>query len=288
MKDENGIEIAEQPVAEQTQGDVVAPEVANTDTTTPVENIPAPTSRDKFHERIKSAYPDDTFEGDDAIYDKASSHLDGLEEFKGKGMEVNQKLITMLRGEPELEGIVKCVLKGMPTRAAIAKYFSPEDLIPAEGEGDFNDYQTSANDRVQRVADRDKFETEVTDNLAESEATLKAFAEEVGLDDNQSAELIDLVSEIMGDLYKGKLPKSLLAHVHKSTTADKQIEDAAADGELKGKNAKIEEKMTGVKKTGDKIPVFNGGKTDEIKEVAPVKISRLDALVEREQKKNKF
>jgi hypothetical protein len=278
-------------IEEPENKEVIDPEIPAVEATAEVpaeEAAPVPTSRDKFYGKIKSSYPEEQFEGDDAIYEKATAHLEDLEGFKSKGMEVNKMLSTVLRGEPELDGIVKAVLKGKPVRAAIANYFSPEDLIPQDGEEDFEAYAASANERSQRVSDRDKFEREVEDNLVESEATLRAFAEEAGLDETQSLELIDVVSEIMGDLYKGKLPKGLLSHVQNSRTKDKAIEQAASDGELKGKNAKIEAVMAGDKKAGDNIPTFKGGAAEEVKEQAPKKISRLDALVERENRKRNF
>jgi len=248
------------------------------------EETSTPSAREKFLSRISAINPDEKIEDEDAHYERALSYLEQLESETAKRRDADKKLLDVLRSEPELEGITRAVMKGVPTRAAIAKYFDPQDLVPQEGEDDLDAYKQYAQERRQRLEEREKFEKEVEENLSKSEAILVEFTKEHNLDDTKKVELIDTVSSMMDDLYKGILPKELLDHVMRSKMKDIEVSKAFEQGEIKGKNEKIEEKKIIAKKTGDNIPVFNGGKTEEIKEEAPKK-SRLDRLVERENRK---
>lgn len=222
---------------------------------------PAP-ALPKYRERLKNRYADANPQSDQEWDDLAERGF-AEDEAAIKLHEDNDKVIQdLLDSDKDLKAVVsEMILNGTPFRAAVAKYYDPEDLMPKEGDDDYEYYQKSSDERKkmgqafrERGEEKRKNETEAYDNIDK-------FAEKKGLDDAGKDEFISFVNTLYNDLSVLRLSPQTLEKLYKAMTYDEAVAEAAEDASLDAKNQAIE--ATRVKKSsataGDGVPTPQGG-----------------------------
>lgn len=220
----------------------------------------APSLR-KYQEKMKARYADE--------YDPASNEPDMLdryaEEVEGdltKYKEAEESLNETMRADPVFAQFVYDVaVNKLPMRAAIAKYFAAEDLIPQEGDDDFEAHQAAYKERVDKSNKMSALEKEIAANEEASFANIDAFAQEQGYSEEQKTALIDKINSVLQDAIEKKISPELLMSFHKMLSFDSEVEAAKEAGKIEGKNEKIESIKAKEEEeiVGDGVPVTGTG-----------------------------
>lgn len=216
----------------------------------------------KYRERLRNRYADANPQTDQE-WDELAERGYAEDEAKIKEHEDNDKVIQdLIDSDKDLAAVVsEMLLNGTPFRAALAKYFDPEDLVAKEGDEDYDYYQKSAEERMaigkahrERGAQKRSNEKEAYDNIDK-------FAEKHGMDEASKDEFVSFVNTLYNDLSVLKLSPETLEKLYKAMTYDEAVAEAAETGEIEGKNQAIE--ATRVKKAGatagDGVPTPKGG-----------------------------
>lgn len=216
----------------------------------------------KYRERLRGRYPDVTPQSDQEWDDLAERGFAEDEE-RLKNFEDNNKVIEdLIDSDKDLAAVTsEMIVNGTPFRAAVAKFFGPEDLVAKEGDEDYEYYQKSAEERKQmgkafreRGAQKRSNEKEAYDNIDK-------FAEKKALDDAAKQEFIDFVNTLYNDLSVLKLSMQTLEKLYKAMTYDEAVAEAAESGAIDAKNEAIE--AARVRKAadtaGDGVPAPMGG-----------------------------
>lgn len=239
----------------------MAKETANTQPTAPV--LP------KYRERLKGRYADANPQNDQEWDDLAERAYAEDEEKMGKleqsnkAYEDNEKVIQeILDSDKDAAAVIsEMIVNGTPFRAAVAKYFDPEDLVAKEGDADYEYYQKSADERKKmgeafraKGEEKRKNETEAYDNI-------DAFAKKKALDDSAKKAFIGYINELYNDLSVLKLSMSTLEKLYKAMTYDEAVAEAAETGAIEAKNGAIEAARVkkAVATAGDGVPTPQGG-----------------------------
>lgn len=224
------------------------------------ETIPERTS--KFRERIRAAYPDEN-PGDDDAWDLLGERLvTDYDTRLNPYVEVEGKMNDLMKTEPEFAEIVFDMLSnGLPFRVAIAKHFSQDDLIPVDGEEDFEAYKKTREERMESAKKKEEQGDEIAAN---EEATLKViddYCEQQGMSDEDKDALIEHINNVFTEMLYKRISSEMLAGFVKSMHYDSDLDKAAQTAEVKGRNAAIELKraVENQKKAGDGIPEVAGG-----------------------------
>lgn len=237
----------------------------------------------KYRERLRGRYPDVNPQSDQEWDDLAERGYAEDEE-RLKNFEDNNKVIEdLIDSDKDLAAVTsEMIVNGTPFRAAVAKFFNPEDLVAKEGDEDYEYYQKSSDERKQmgrafreRGAQKRANEKEAYDNIDK-------FAEKKALDAAAKQEFIDFVNTLYNDLSVLKLSMKTLEKLYKAMTFDEAVAEAAETGAIEAKNQAIE--AARVKKAADTagggVPAPMGGSAPA-PTPAPRKKTVFDDLPER-------
>lgn len=223
---------------------------------------PAAPALPKYRERLRSRYPDAAPQSDQEWDDLAERGMAEDEE-KIKNFEDNNKVIEdLIDSDKDLAAVTsEMIVNGTPFRAAVAKFFDPEDLVAKEGDDDYEYYQKSSDERKQmgkafreRGARKRANEKDAYDNIDK-------FAEKKALDAGAKKAFIDYINELYNDLSELRLTSQTLEKLYKAMTFDEAVAEAAESAELDGKNQAIEAARAkkAVAAAGDGVPAPTGG-----------------------------
>ena len=222
------------------------------ETKTPPTESPA---LPKYRERLRSRYADANPQTDQEWDDLAERALSEDEE--------NAKVLQdILDSDKDLSTVVsEMIVNGTPFRAAVAKYFDPEDLVAKEGDEDYEYYQKSTDERKRMGQEFRARGEEKRKNTKDAYDNIDKFAEKQGMDAAAKDAFIGFVNTLYNDMSVLKLTPETLTKLYKAMTYDEAVAEAAETGEIDGKNAAIEAQR--VRKTsavaGDGVPTPQGG-----------------------------
>lgn len=209
----------------------------------------------KYRERLRSRFSTENPQTDedwDALTERALSED-----------EENAKVLQdILDSDKDLSTVVsEMIVNGTPFRAAVAKYFDPEDLVAKEGDEDYEYYQRSADERKRMGQEFRARGEEKRKNTKEAYDNIDKFAEKQGMDAAAKDAFIGFVNTLYNDLSVLKLSPETLTKLYKAMTYDEAVAEAAENGEIEGKNAAIEAQRIrrSSAAAGDGVPTPQGG-----------------------------
>ena len=216
----------------------------------------------KYRERLRGRYPDanpqSDQEWDDLTEEAFAKDEKDLNDYRG-----NEKIIQdILDSDKDAAAVIsEMIVNGTPFRAAVAKYFDPEDLVAKEGDEDYEYYQKSSEERKKMgQAFRERGEMK-RNNEKEAYDNIDKFARKKALDDAAKQDFINYINELYNDLSVLKLSMSTLDKLYKAMTYEEAVAEAAETGAIEAKNEAIE--ATRVRKAadiaGDGVPTPHGG-----------------------------
>ena len=216
----------------------------------------------KYRERLRGRYADANPQSDQE-WDDLAEKAYAEDEEKIKLHEDNDKVIQdILDSDKDAAAVIsEMIVNGTPFRAAVAKFFDPEDLVAKEGDDDYEYYQKSSEERkAMGKAFRERGEMK-RNNEKEAYDNIDKFAEKKALDEAAKDEFIKYINELYNDLSVLKLTDKTLDKLYKAMTYEEAVAEAAETGAIEAKNEAIE--ATRVKKAvdtaGDGVPTPNGG-----------------------------
>lgn len=223
--------------------------------TTEAPKLPA------YRERLKKRFADREFNSDED-WDNAAEEAYAEDEESINVFKDNNKIIDeVIASDKDLAAIIADIVANhIPFRAAVAKKFSPEDLVAKEGDEDYEYYQKSYEERVatgkeiQRIAqERLKNEDEAYDNI-------DAFCEQKGYSDADKKEFIGYINEFYNSLSMRKITPEILQTIDNARHYEADMASAEESGFVAGKNEKIAATRAAEKNraAGDGVPAPQG------------------------------
>lgn len=229
------------------------------------ENIttaPAAPAMPKYRERLRGRYADANPQSDQE-WDDLTERGFAEDEERIKNYEDNNKVIEdILDSDKDAAAVIsEMIVNGTPFRAAVAKYFDPEDLVAKEGDADYDYYQKSADERKKMGQEFRKRGEERRNNEKEAYDNIDKFAEKKKLDKAAKDAFIGFVNTLYNDLSVLKLSMSTLEKLYKAMTFDEAVAEAAETGAKEAKNDAIEAARVrkAVNNAGDGVPTPAGG-----------------------------
>lgn len=195
------------------------------------------------------------FADDNQMYDMAEKEYAQMEEQLKMYQLDNEMIMEALDREPGIAKMIQDIGAGAPARVAIARVFDIEDLTPQEGDEDFEQWEQSRSAYQETKSKRKQWEQSINEAQEFTKAEAAAFAEENGMSKADAAEFFGQVGEFLQDIYAGRISRKAIGMLKKAMDADKLVEEARAQGEIAGKNAKIKTEMVS-KGEGDQTPII--------------------------------
>lgn len=224
--------------------------------------------KDLFYERIRTNIPDGKYDEDEQEYFRRAGELfDKYESDSKKYNDMNQKWMRLYEADPELCVAILDSMDGVPFLDAFVKYKGEEALTMREGMEGWDSYKKAVEDRK---ADRQRYMAlmdEIDGNMKASQDEFAAWADEIGLDDTQRAEVWKAMQGDLDNMSRGKFTKDIYNRYRSALNHDRDVDGAYEQGKADGTNQQIEAKRKEMKGSG--LPNGNGGGASKEKEEKP-------------------
>lgn len=213
--------------------------------------------RDLMLERLKSRHPGSDYADDEAIYGQLIDDLDETDKELTTRRDADKKLGDMfLRDERSAKFLMDWREGGDPLIALIRQFGT--DIKDAVDDPDRLEEIAQANkEYVDRLAQEKELEDTYQNNLAQSLDMLEQFQSESGASDEEVDSAMELLISIVSDGLMGKFSRESVEMALKAIRHDGDVAVASQEGEIRGRNAKIEAKLRKPLR-GDGTAVLNG------------------------------
>lgn len=213
--------------------------------------------RDMLNERLKSRYPDREFADDEAFYGQISDDYDDYDAQLSGYKDREKKFSDMFTSDPRSAYFFTQWKDGGDPVVALVRQFGT-DIKDAIDDPERLDAIAEANkDFVERVAKEKELEEEYQANLQESLSLLEQYQAEKGMSDDDVDNMMEYLFNIVKDGIVGKFSRESFDMALKAINYDLAVEDAEQMGEVRGRNAKIDEKLRR-KEAGDGTASLDG------------------------------
>ncbi len=206
-------------------------------------NTEVKNSRDRYMERLKAKYPDKEFADDEALFGQINDDYDSYDNELSGYREREKSLYDMVDRDPRSASFLTDWRKGEDPIVSLVRRFG-DDFKAALEDPEKQEALAAANKEfAERVAEEEKYEEEYQKNIKETLSTLEAAQQEEGLSDDDIDGAMDFLVGIVRDGILGKFSRESVDMALKAIKHDSDVETADREGEVRGRNAKIEEKL---------------------------------------------
>lgn len=215
-----------------------------------------PSPREKFISRFRERYADIDPDNEDAFYSTLDSDYDGYD-----SMRSNTEKMTKMMNENEMgAGLIMAIRDGVNPLLWLVENYG-DDLTTAlkdpENKEDLNKAMAKYADRI---AEKTKSKEALDKNLSKFFDHMQKKRDELGLSDDEVMDAIEDIFKIADSGYTGDFPTDIVDTYMKGLRYEKDVEDAANTGEIRGRNQKIQEnKAKSTPKKGIPPSVAGGG-----------------------------
>lgn len=201
------------------------------------------TKREAQIERLRNKYPDKKFEDDDEIYGQISDDYDQYDRELGEYRDREKTLSDMFSADPRSAQFLSDMHKGEDPVLGLVRNFGVE-IKDVLDNPEMQDKIAEANrEYVERVAKSKELDEEYERNMAVTLETLRRYQQERGMTDEQIDTVIDALLRIVRDGVMGKFDVDTLDMMVKAIDHDADVDIAAEEGRIAGRNDKIVESL---------------------------------------------
>ena len=201
-------------------------------------------NRERYAERLKSKYPDREYADDEALFGQINDDYDDydkqLEEYVGR----EKALADWIASNPRSAAFLIDWRNGEDPIVGLVRKFGGDNIKDMLEDPEKAEALAEANkEYAERIAEEDGYETQYLQNLADTFDTLKQVQQEDMLTDEEIDNAFAFLFGIMRDGVLGKFSAESLRMALKALNHDADVEQADLEGEVRGRNTKIEEKL---------------------------------------------
>ena len=205
-------------------------------------------NRDRYTERLKTKYPDKEFVDDEALFGQINEDYDNYDSELSGYREREKALSDLFASNPRSAAFLTDWRNGEdPILGLIRKY--GDDLKAALDDPEKQEELAAAQKEfAERVAKEEEYEAEYQHNIEESRSILETMQQEEGMSDEDIDKAMEFLFGIVRDGIMGKFTRESITMALKAINHDSDVEIADREGEVRGRNTKIEEKLRKAKK----------------------------------------
>lgn len=208
------------------------------------ENKEIKSKREAFAERMKGKYPDKDFADDEVMFGQISDDYDNYDKQLSEYEEEDKKLSNLLATDPRSASFLIAWKNGEHPMTALVRQFGKDGLVELlENEEKMDEFAKANEEYLERIANEKKLEAEYESNIGESLAVIDSLQQEGGYSEDEVNAALDFLNGIIHDGIVGKYSRESIEMAIKAMNHDTDVSDAAYEGEVRGRNARIEEKL---------------------------------------------
>lgn len=220
-------------------------------------NQPIKTKRELVLERMRAKNPDKGYADDEELYgDIVEDFAQGDDEI-AKYKEREKIFSDMFTADPRAAQFMINWRNGEDPTIGLIRMFGTEIKDAIDDPERQEEIAAASKDYVERVAKGKEYEQTYKANLEQTLNDLDAIQKKRGLTDEQVEGAMAFLQAIVSDGVLGKFSPESIEMALKAMNHDADVAAAAHEGEVKGRNTKIEEKLRRKAKS-DGTPALDG------------------------------
>ena len=205
---------------------------------------PKVSRRDAFLGRLKKNRPDLNADNEDELYGAINDDYDSYDRQLGEYKANNDKLIGAFNKDPRIAELFTRMAKGENPLSYLIESFGEDEIRGALDDPAMKDKLVEAQNKyLERQTSEKKLEEEASVNLPASLDALEEAVKELGCGEEEADKAFSMFVQIQDDAIVDKVSKETWLMFLKGIMHDGDVEDASHVAEVKGRNAKIEEKL---------------------------------------------
>lgn len=196
--------------------------------------------KELFLERLRAKYPEIDPDNEDDFFGRVN---DDYEQYEGRISESakhESELANLLSSDPRSADFLMSWKSGESPAVLMMRMFGPEFSNALEDPELQEKLSEARNEYIARQTKDRELQEQAKINLSESLANLDAVQEECKLSEEQADAIFMAFDKIVDDAIINKVSKQTWEMIRKSLDYDKDIEAAAHEGEVRGRNTKID------------------------------------------------
>lgn len=200
---------------------------------------PKPNRRETLVGLMREDYPDSDFADDDDFYDKLISErgkYKSTEEQAGKLREAFVK-------DPRIAGLLNFAKEGGNPIIYLIEQYGDEFRDALEDPDKAEEFGEAHKKYQEKVAKTKELEEVSATNLQTTAGVLDALQSEFKLTDDEVLDIFQTASQYALDATTNLYTKEYLTAILRAKNYDKDVESAAMEGEVRGRNERIEETL---------------------------------------------
>lgn len=218
-----------------------------------------PSNRARLEERLKKRYNDYSWEDDEDAYGKIADGIDELEADRDGYQERERGLVDLFNKDPHAAQFVTDLAQGKDPFVEIIRRIGIDGMTDLINSPEKQEEFSQANQEfLDQVARNRELEAQREVNLAQTSELMDRMQAERGVSDEVMDAAMQLLLGVMQDAIVGKFSEESIDMALRMVTYDNDMANAEATGEVRGRNAKIEEKLH-KPEHGDGMPMLGGG-----------------------------
>lgn len=214
--------------------------------------------RDQLGERLKKKYPDREYADDEALFGQINDDYDNYDNELSGYKERENKLTDMFAKDPRSAQFITDMAQGKDPWSSLINRIGIDGVKEMlEDPSKMEEYSANNKEYIDRIAKQKGLEEEWEKNMRATLAMLEQKQQELGLTDEQIDAVADMIKEITNDAVIGIIKPDTVDMALKALNHDTDMIAAGEEGEIRGKNAKIEAKLRKPKRS-DGVPMLAG------------------------------
>ena len=215
------------------------------------------TRRASFTARMRERYPDRNLDDEEELFGAISDGYDELETSNNEYRDNNRKLVDLFRNDERSARFLTGWANGKDPIVSLIENYGDLFREALEDPEKVKEIAEANRRFAENAAEQAAQQKAREENLQQSLMELSALQEEEGISDEQIDEAMTLFIRMADDLTQGKFTREDVKVMLNALNYDSAVSEARDEGELTGRNAKIEE--TWRRKKGDGLPTLGGG-----------------------------
>lgn len=224
---------------------------------------PQKSKRDMFRERVKTRHPDLDIDDEEAYYDTVGADIDDYENQLTQYRDNESKLTDMFASDPRSAQFLVSWRNGEDPAIALIRLFGTEIRDVLDDPERIDEIAKANKEYVERVAKSKELDDEYAKNIKDSLERLDKMSAEEGVAESDLDDAVAVIIQMTSNGLRGIFTPEMIQTALKAVKHDADVEGAASEAEVRGKNAGIEAKLRKRAK-GDGQPALGGknqGKT---------------------------
>lgn len=221
--------------------------------------------RDAFRKRFAEMHPDVNADDEEAFYGGLMDDYDKSAADLGRYKENDEKLTELFASDPRSATFLTAWADGKDPTVEFVRRFGGELKEALDDPEKLDALAEADREYTARVAKNRQLEAEYDKNIEASKAAIAKVQEEDGVSDEEMDAAIEKLAGrggIFENLIMGRISEETVRLMLKAVNYDGAVEDAARNGEVRGRNTQIVEKLK-KRQEADGVPSLGGGKAED-------------------------